>query len=429
MKQTIEKLAADAAEKLSKQMRRSVAPAGKFFDKQELINLIEASLEGWWTEGRWTQEFEQSLAKYLNIKNVLSCNSGSSANLLAFSALCSPSLGDRRLKPGSEVVTVAAGFPTTVNAIIQNGCVPVFVDIDIGTYNIDINALKKAISKKTAAIMIAHTLGNPYQVNEVKKICKKHNLWLVEDNCDGLGSKYSGKLTGTFGDVATLSFYPAHHITTAEGGAVLTDNPKLAKIIRSIRDWGRHCWCPTGHDNTCQNRFNWQLGALPKGYDHKYIYGELGYNLKLSDLHAAIGVAQIKKLRGFVRKRISNFNYLTKKLKSLEKYFILPKATENSEPSWFGYILTIKDDRIDRAKLLKFCQEKGVGTRLLFAGNITKQPYFIDGKFKYKIVGNLNNTDLVMAKSFWVGVWPGLNKSELDRIVNCLQEFISNEGI
>jgi len=429
MNNQIEELAAEAADKLAKNPSRGVPPAGKFFDKQEFINLIEASLEGWWTEGRWTQEFERALADFLNIKNVLSCNSGSSANLLAFSALCSPSLGERRITPGSEVITVAAGFPTTINAIIQNGCMPVFVDIDIPTYNINVAALEKAITKKTKAIMIAHTLGNPYQIDKIKKLCKKHDLWLVEDNCDGLGSRYRGKLTGTFGDVATLSFYPAHHITTAEGGAVLTDNPKLAKIIRSIRDWGRHCWCPTGHDNTCKNRFNWQLGDLPKGYDHKYIYGELGYNLKISDLHAAIGVAQVKKLNKFIKKRITNFNYLTAKLQKLEKYFILPQATADSTPSWFGYILTIKDDRIDRARLLKFCQEKGIGTRLLFAGNITKQPYFIDGKFKHKIVGKLKNTDLVMAKSFWVGVWPGLGKIELDQIISCLKEFIQNEGL
>lgn len=429
MKKLINELSELAAERLLKKGRSGVSPAGKLFDKAELKNLIEASLEGWWTEGKWAMEFEQSLKNFLSVKHVLSCNSGSSANLLAFSALCSPSLGERRIAPGSEVITVAAGFPTTINAIIQNGCVPVFVDIEIPTYNVNVAALEKAITKKTRAIMIAHTLGNPYEIAKIKKLCKKFKLWLIEDNCDALGSLYQGKLTGTFGDVATLSFYPAHHITTAEGGAVLTDDPKLANLVRSIRDWGRHCWCPTGHDNTCKNRFNWQLGNLPKGYDHKYIYGELGYNLKISDLHAAIGVAQVKKLNKFIKKRIANFNYLTTQFEALENYFILPQATADSTPSWFGYILTIKDDRIDRAKLLRFCQDKSIGTRLLFAGNITKQPYFINGQFKHKIHGKLTNTDKVMEKSFWVGVWPGLGKKELDQIISCLKEFIHNEGL
>lgn len=431
MKKLINQLAKAAAKEHQQKTkaRKVVPPSGKVFDQNELKNLIEASLEGWWTEGKWVAEFEEGLRQFLSVKYALSCNSGSSANLLAFSALCSPSLGDRQISRGSEVITVAAGFPTTINAIIQNGCVPVFVDIEIPTYNIDAEKIERAISAKTRAIMVAHTLGNPYELAKIKAICQKNNLWLIEDNCDGLGSRYNGQLTGTFGDVATLSFYPAHHLTTAEGGAVLTNNPALAKIIRSIRDWGRHCWCPTGQDNTCKNRFNWQLGDLPAGYDHKYIYGETGYNLKMSDLHAAIGVAQLKKLDQFIAKRIANFNYLTTKLKSLENYFILPEPTAKSQPSWFGYLLTIRDGRIDRTKLLKFLQEKGVGTRLLFAGNITKQPYFVNGKFKHRIIGKLSNTDRVMNDSFWVGIWPGLTKKELNFIAEQLKGFIQNEGL
>jgi CDP-6-deoxy-D-xylo-4-hexulose-3-dehydrase len=404
----------------------SVPVSGKVFDRQELINLIEASLEGWWTEGHWTAEFEKKLAKFLGVKYVHSCNSGSSANLIAFSALRSPSLKERQIKAGDEVITVAAGFPTTINAIFQNGCIPVFVDIELGTYNIDTTQLEKAYSDKTRAVMIAHTLGNPFNIKAVKEFCDKHNLWLIEDNCDALGSKYDGKYTGTFGDIATLSFYPAHHITTAEGGSVITNDPKLSKIIRSLRDWGRHCWCPTGKDNTCNNRFNWQLGKLPFGYDHKYVYGELGYNLKLSDLHAAIGVAQLDKLESFVQKRRENFDYLKKQLGNFSDSFILPVPTENSEPSWFGFLITIKDKNIKREELIQFLNEKKIGTRLLFGGNITKQPYFVENSdLRYRIVGSLKNTDKVMYNTFWIGVYPGLDKHQLDYVIQSIKEFLN----
>jgi len=428
MKKQIQKIAEQAAKELIlKNKKRSYIPAsGKVFDEKELQNLIRASLEGWWTEGKWVKKFEEGLKDFLGAKFVSACSSGSSANLLAFSALCSATLGKKAIMPGSEVITVAAGFPTTINAIIQNGCVPVFVDITLPTYNIDVTRLEKALSRKTKAVMVAHTLGNPFELTCVKAFCKKHDLWLIEDNCDALGSKYKGKLTGTFGDIATLSFYPAHHITCAEGGAVITNNAELFKIVRSIRDWGKHCWCQSGQDDTCKNRFNWKLGDLPEGYDHKYIYSEVGYNLKMSDLHAAIGVAQLKKLNRFITKRIANFGYLAKRLGEFEKYFILPKATKGSEPSWFGYLLTIKDPCINRANLLKFLESNGIGTRLLFAGNITKQPYFINGKISHRISGSLTNTDDIMKNSFWVGVWPGLEKKDFDHIHRKMTDFIEN---
>ncbi len=413
--------------KKNEEMPFSVPVSGKVYDREELINLVEASLEGWWTEGHWTAEFEKKIADFIGIKYVHSCNSGSSANLLAFSALCSPSLGERQIKKGDEVITLAAGFPTTINAIFQNGCVPVFVDIDLETYDVNVTKLEKAYSEKTRAVMIAHTLGNPFNIKAVKEFCDKHNLWLIEDNCDALGSKYDGKYTGTFGDIATLSFYPAHHITTAEGGAVLTNDLKLSKIIRSLRDWGRHCWCPTGKDNTCKNRYNWKLGDLPEGYDHKYVYGELGYNLKLSDLHAAIGVAQMDKLPVFINKRRENFDYLHKKLENLSEFFILPQATKESEPSWFGFLLTIKDSKIDREELLKYLQDKKIGTRLLFGGNMTRQPYFADNKeLNYRTVGDLKNTNIITSNTFWIGIYPSLNKMKLDFVVEKINEFINN---
>lgn len=403
-----------------------VPVSGKVFDREELSNAIEAALEGWWTEGRWTAEFENGLKDFLGVKYIHACNSGSSANLLAFSTLCSPTLKERQIRPGDEVITLACGFPTTINPIIQNGCVPVFVDIDLKTYNVDTSQLINALSKKTKAVMIAHTLGNPFNVRAVLDFCKKHKLWLIEDNCDALGSKYDGKYTGTFGDIATLSFYPAHHITTAEGGAVITNSTQLSKIIVSIRDWGRHCWCPTGKDNTCKNRFNWKLGELPEGYDHKYIYGELGYNLKMSDLHAAIGVAQMEKLSGFIRKRKENFRYLSQQLKPLEEYFSLPIATPNSEPSWFGFLMTIKDDRIKRPELLKYLEKNGVNSRLLFGGNLVKQPYLAEGHCKFRQITDLGSTNEAMNHSFWIGLWPGLSKIELDKIVKTLNGFILN---
>lgn len=402
----------------------SIPVSGKVYDHKELENLIAASLEGWWTEGKWVAGFEEKLKKFLGVKFVHTCNSGSSANLLAFLALCSPTLREKRIKKGDEVITVAAAFPTTVNPIIQNFCLPVFVDIEIGTYNVDIAQLKKAVSSKSKAVFLAHTLGNPFNIKVVKDLCKKYNLWLIEDNCDALGSKYEGRYTGTFGDVSTLSFYPAHQITTAEGGAVITNNEKLSKIIRSVRDWGRHCWCPTGKDNTCKKRFGWRLGNLPRGYDHKYIYSELGYNLKMSDLHAAIGVAQIDKLNDFIKKRKENFAYLYKKMEEFQDYFILPRATKNSEPSWFGFLLTIKNNKINRAELMEYLNENGIGTRLLFGGNITRQPYFVDCNIKYKQVGGLKNTDIIMNNTFWIGVYPGITKKMIEKVIEVFRAYL-----
>lgn len=408
----------------NKNTSNNVPVSGKVFDEAELTNLIKASLEGWWTEGKWTEEFENKLKKFLGVKSLFACNSGSSANLLAFATLCSPTLGDKRIKRGDEIITLAAGFPTTVNPIIQYGCVPVFVDIDLETYGINIEELHKARSSKTKAVFVAHTLGNPFNITEVKKFCNKYNLWLIEDNCDALGTKYKGKYTGNFGDIATLSFYPAHHITTAEGGAVLTNDPKLAKIVRSIRDWGRHCWCPTGKDNTCKNRYSWQLGKLPKGYDHKYIYGEVGYNLKISDLHAAIGVAQVDKLPKFIKQRQQNFTYLRKGMEEFKKDFILPKPTPGSDPSWFGFLISIKNDKINREDLLRYLEENKIGSRLLFGGNLTKQPYFTDNPdIKYRIVGKLTNTDYIMKHTFWVGIYQGLDKKKLDRTLEVFRTY------
>ena len=327
---------------------------------------------------------------------------------------------------GDEIITLAAGFPTTINPIMQNGCVPVFVDVEIGTYNIDIEQLKKAISSKTKAVILAHTLGNPFNINAVKRICEDHGLWLIEDNCDALGSKYNGRYTGTFGDLSTLSFYPAHHITTAEGGAVITNNPQLANIVRSLRDWGRHCWCATGKDNSCKKRFEWQLGALPHGYDHKYIYGEIGYNLKISDLHSAIGVAQMDKLPGFIAKRKENFAYLYSKFKEFEEYFILPKATKNSEPSWFGFLLSIRNSKLDREELLRYLAGHKVGTRLLFGGNLIRQPYIAENDtLEYRVVGDLKNTDKIMKNTFWLGVYPEITLEKIDKMHKLIGDFLS----
>ena len=468
MKKQIKDLVRNYLEENPQEMR-SVPVSGKVYDHRELENLVEASLEGWWTEGRWNQEFEKKLRDFLGMGFCLTVNSGSSANLLALKTLSSTKLGERRINRGDEVITVAAGFPTTVNAIIEAGALPVFVDIDLGTYNAKIEEIEEAVTEKTKAIFLAHTLGNPFEIGKVKALCQKHRLWLIEDNCDALGSQYDGQYTGTFGDLSTLSFYPAHHITTAEGGAVLTNNPLLYKTARSIRDWGRDCWCSTGKDNTCGKRFGCQLGELPFGYDHKYTYSEIGYNLKMTDLQAAIGVAQMDKLPGFIKKRKENFNYLYDKMRKLEDYFILPKATKNSSPAWFGFLLTIKDDKLDRTEFLKYLTEKGIGTRLLFGGNITKQPYFrsnpdvnrgeerkedskggysfgrsddigakpqsgaseagvrcfVEGKISYKQIGNLENSDRVMNNTFWVGVYPGLKKQHLDYIGKAFQEYIS----
>ena len=402
-----------------------VPVSGKVYDEKELQNLVEASLEGWWTEGKWNSLFEEKLKTFLNMDYTLTVNSGSSANLIALKTLTSIKLGNRQIKPGDEIITVAAGFPTTVNPIIEIGATPVFVDVELETYDAKVEDIKGAVSSKTKAIFMAHTLGNPFDIKAIKEICEDHNLWLIEDNCDALGSKYDGKYTGTFGDLATLSFYPAHHITTAEGGAVLTNDPQLYQIARSIRDWGRDCWCPTGKDNTCGRRFNWQMGKLPYGYDHKYIYSEIGYNLKMTDLQASIGVAQMDKLEYFTKKRKENFEYLHNKLKEFEDYFILPKATENSEPSWFGFLLTIKEgSKINRTKFMQYLNDNGIGTRLLFGGNLTKQPYFVDYGIKHRQIGDLENTDVIMNNTFWIGVYPALEKEHLDYVYEIFKKYL-----
>ncbi len=350
--------------------------SGKVLEEDDLINLVESSLDMWLTTGRFAKEFEKDFAKFMEQKYCLLVNSGSSANLVAFSALTSPSLGKDQIKIGDEVITVAAGFPTTVNPIIQNGCVPVFIDVEPHTHQIDVTLLAKALSPKTSAIMIAHTLGNPFNAKAVKEFCDKHDLWLVEDCCDAVGARHHGEMVGTFGDIATVSFYPAHHMTMGEGGAVLTSQHQLKKIAESFRDWGRDCWCPTGMDNSCNKRFGWQFGELPEGYDHKYIYTHIGYNLKVSDMQAAVGVSQLRKLSRFIEIRNQNTEYLVRKLSSLQEFIELPIASENSQPSWFGFPITIKDSRLSRNKLVRFLEENKIGTRLLFAGNLLRQPLY-----------------------------------------------------
>ena len=399
-----------------------VPPSGKLLGAAELINMVEASLDGWLTTGRFNEAFEKRLAEFIGIKFALTTNSGSSANLLAFSALTSPKLGERALRPGDEVISVAAGFPTTVNPILQHGCVPVFVDVDIPTYNIDVTQLEAAITAKTRAIMLAHTLGNPYNLAEVTRIARQHKLWLIEDCCDALGSTYQGRHVGTFGDIGTLSFYPAHHITMGEGGAVFTNDPALRQIVESFRDWGRDCYCAPGCDNTCGNRFGWQLGSLPHGYDHKYTYSHLGYNLKISDMQAACALAQMDRLPGFIEARQRNFAFLKERLKSCEEFLQLPEATIDSAPSWFGFPITLRPAaNVDRVELLKYLDQYKIGTRLLFAGNLTRQPYF-EGR-QYRVHGALNNTDTVMNNTFWIGVYPALEQAHLEYVADRLETF------
>lgn len=399
-----------------------VPPSGKVLGETELQYMVEASLDGWLTTGRFNDMFEEKLAKYIGVKHVITVNSGSSANLVAFSTLTSSKLGDRAIKKGDEVIGVAAGFPTTVNPIVQFGAVPVFVDVDLETHNVNADLIEAAISPKTKAIMLAHTLGNPYNLEKVKELCDKHNLWLIEDCCDALGAKYNGKHVGTFGDIATCSFYPAHHITMGEGGAVFTNNSQLIAIAESFRDWGRDCYCKPGCDNTCGRRFEQQLGSLPKGYDHKYTYSHLGYNLKISDMQAACGLAQLERLPEFVEKRNNNFAYLKERLSSVEEFLILPKATTNSEPSWFGFPITLREEvNFDRVSLLKYLDQNKIGTRLLFAGNLTQQPYF-EGR-EYRVSGELTNTDITMSQTFWVGCYPGLDTKMLDYIVDSLETY------
>ena len=399
-----------------------VPPSGKVLGAKELQMMVEATLDGWLTTGRFNEQFEKKLATYLGVEHVLTTNSGSSANLLALTALTSPTLGDRCLKPGDEVITVAAGFPTTVNPILQNGLIPVFVDVEIPTYNIDVSQLEQAYSDKTKAVMIAHTLGNPFDLTAVKAFTEKHGLWLVEDCCDALGSTYNGQKVGTFGDIATLSFYPAHHITMGEGGAVFTQSSELKKLIESFRDWGRDCYCEPGCDDTCGKRFSQQFGTLPFGYDHKYTYSHMGYNLKITDMQAACGLAQLDRLPEFINKRKHNFAYLKQNLSSIEDFIILPEATENSDPSWFGFPITLrKEAGMKRLDLMEYLNQHKIGTRLLFSGNITRQPY-MDGRI-YRKVGDLKNTDTIMNETFWIGCYPGLSEEMLGFACGRLEEY------
>jgi CDP-6-deoxy-D-xylo-4-hexulose-3-dehydrase len=400
-----------------------VPPSGKLLDAAELKNMVEASLDGWLTTGRFNAEFEKKLAAFIGVKHLITVNSGSSANLVAFSTLTSPKLGDRAIRQGDEVIGVAAGFPTTVNPIIQFGAVPVFVDVDRLTHNIDASKIEAAITPKTKAIMLAHSLGNPFNLDVVTALCKKHKLWLVEDCCDALGSTYRGQMVGTFGDIATLSFYPAHHITMGEGGAVFTNNDELKTIAESFRDWGRDCYCPPGKDNTCGKRFCWKLGDLPEGYDHKYTYSHLGYNLKITDMQAACGLAQLDKAARFIQARKDNFAFLKARLKDCEEFVDLPQPTEHSDPSWFGFPITLKENSpITRLDLLTYLDQNKVGTRLLFAGNLTRQPYMVNAK--YRISGELTNTDNVMNNTFWIGVQPSLTPAMLEYAAQKIEAYL-----
>ena len=407
----------------------NVPISGKVYDSEELKNMVDAVLDGWWTEGRFNEEFEKKLSEFIGVEYCATVNSGSSANLVALASLMSHLLGGRQMKPGDEVIGVACAFPATVMPICQLGLVPVFVDVDLKTYNIDVTQLEAALSEKTKAVFIAHTLGNPFNLEAVKDFCDKNNLWLIEDNCDALGSEYNGKMTGSFGDLSTLSFYPAHHITAAEGGAVLTNNPTLNKAIRSIRDWGRDCWCKTGHDDTCKKRYDWQLGDLPYGYDHKYIYSHIGYNLKLTDIQAALGVAQFEKLPEFIKTRRKNHALLMEKLVEFSDYFDYCEPTPNSKPSWFGFLITLKPDcPFERKALLEHLNQEKIGTRLLFAGNMTKQPVFTDYKLDHRIIGSLTNTDIILEKTFWIGCYPGITEENINFIYSTFKNFIKQNG-
>lgn len=397
--------------------------AGRVFNESELVNAVEASLDFWLTEGRFSEEFAEKIADFLGVEHVLLTNSGSSANLLAFSALTSEKLGDKRLKAGDEVISVGASFPATITPIIQYGLVPVMIDVELPTYNIDVEMMRRAISDKTRCIFIAHTLGNPFDLDSVMEIAEEFNLWVIEDNCDAFGSKYSGKFTGTFGHLSTISFYPAHHITTGEGGAICTNDPQLANLVRAFRDWGRDCYCAGGENNTCGKRFSQQFGNLPFGYDHKYVYSEIGYNLKMTDIQAAIGAAQIEKLHGFGEKRKANFNEWKRIFGQFPEYFILPEATAKSDPSWFSFILTLtKNCPFKRDEITRFFDQNLIETRNLFAGNITKQPAFVNKE--WRIAENLDNTDYIMNNTFFLGTYPGLTSEMFEYVEGVLNDFV-----
>ncbi len=399
-----------------------VPPAGKVVGAPEMEMMVHASLDAWLTAGHFNAQFEARLARFLGVKHLITVNSGSSANLVAFNALTSPRLGARAIRPGDEVIGVAAGFPTTVNPILQFGAVPVFVDVELGTYNIDAGQVEAAISNKTRAIMLAHTLGNPFNLEVIVALCKKYKLWLIEDCCDALGATYNGQMVGTFGDIGTMSFYPAHHITMGEGGAVFTNHDELKLIAESFRDWGRDCYCAPGKDNTCGKRFCWKLGSLPQGYDHKYTYSHLGYNLKITEMQAACGLAQMDRAEGFIAARKHNFAYLKSRLAACEPFLILPEATPHSDPSWFGFPLTLKPEaNTDRVDLLTYLDQHKIGTRLLFAGNLTRQPYMMGRN--YRVSGDLVNTDRIMNDTFWLGVYPGLTQEMLDFMASRLEQF------
>jgi CDP-6-deoxy-D-xylo-4-hexulose-3-dehydrase len=401
----------------------AVPPSGKLIGSEELKNMVNASLDGWLTTGRFNELFERKLADFLGVKHAITVNSGSSANLVAFSTLTSLKLGDRAIKRGDEIIGVAAGFPTTVNPILQFGAVPVFVDVDPKTHNIDASKIEAAITPKTKAVMLAHSLGNPFNLDVIQSLCEKYNLWLVEDCCDALGSTYKGQMVGTFGDIATLSFYPAHHITMGEGGAVFTNSFELKQIAESFRDWGRDCYCPPGKDNTCGKRFCWRLGELPSGYDHKYTYSHLGYNLKITDMQAACALAQLDKAPDFIKRRKENFEFLKNRLQSCQEFLQLPEATENSDPSWFGFPITMKPDTpVSRLDLTTYLDQKKIGTRLLFAGNLTRQPYMVNAN--YRISGDLENTDILMNNTFWIGVQPALTTEMLEYVASQIEVFL-----